>query len=105
MALNPNNPFQLLLRKLPKPLRNKYFLTLTLFFAVMVFLDKHDLITQIKLSRSVKNLEYDKAYYEGKIQEAQVDQQNIEANKEQFAREKYHMHKADEEVFIINDER
>ncbi|MCB0522434.1 MAG: hypothetical protein H6577_26205 [Lewinellaceae bacterium] len=105
MALNPNNPFQLLLRKLPRPLRNKYFLSLTVFAALMVFLDKHDLITQFKLSRSVKNLEHDKAYYEGKIQEAQVDQQNIEANKEQFAREKYHMHKSDEEVFIIQNEK
>ena len=49
-------------------------------------------------------MEHDKAYYEEKIQEARLDQQNVEQNKEQFAREKYHMHKADEDVFIIQNE-
>ena len=50
-------------------------------------------------------MEHDKVYYEEKIQEAKQDQQNVEENKEQFAREKYHMQKKDEDVFIIQDEK
>ena len=105
MALLAANPFSILWKKLPKPLRNKYFLSLTVFFAMLIFLDKHDLLTQWKLRGSVKRLENDKTYYDQKIQEARQDQQNIENNKEQFAREKYNMHKADEDVFIIQKEK
>lgn len=104
MSINRSNPFYILWRKLPAPLRNKYFLSLTVFFVLLIFLDRHDLLTQWKLRSSVKRLEHDKAYYEQKIQEAKQDQMNIEQNKEQFAREKYHMHKTDEDVFIIQNE-
>lgn len=104
MALQQPNPFKLLLKKLPAPLRNKYFLSLAVFTVLLIFVDKHDLWTQWQLRNSVKRLEHDKAYYEAKIEEARQDQQNVENNKEQFAREKYHMHKADEDVFIIQEE-
>jgi hypothetical protein len=105
MALRqPINPFQLLWKKIPKPFRNKYFVAIIVFFFLMIFVDKHDMLTQIRLNKSVKRLEFDKAYYKQKIKEAQQDQQNIQNNKEQFAREKYHMHKADEEVFIIEEQ-
>ncbi|MFQ6610652.1 MAG: septum formation initiator family protein [Fidelibacterota bacterium] len=99
------NPFHVFISKLPKPLRNKYFLTLALFTALMIFIDKHDLLTQWKLGKSLNRLEQDKTYYEEKIKEAKKDQQNIENNKEKFAREKYNMHKSDEEVFVIPDKK
>lgn len=103
MALPATNPFSIFWKKLPKPLRNKYFLSLTVFFAMLVFLDKHDLLTQWKLRGSVKRLENDKAFYEQKIRESRQDMQNLQNNREQFAREKYHMHKSNEEVFIIQE--
>jgi hypothetical protein len=105
MAIQVQNPLQIILRKLPKPLRNKYFLSIAVFAGVMIFFDKHDLLTQWKLRGSVKRLEHDKAYYDGRIEQAKLDQDNINNNKEQFAREKYHMHKSDEEVFIIQDKK
>ena len=86
-------------------MRNKYFLTLVVFAFLLVFVDKHDLLTQWKLRGSIKRLEHDKAYYDKKIQETKQDQQNMEENKEQFAREKYHLHKQNEDVFIIQDEK
>lgn len=104
MALQVQNPLQIITKKLPKPLRNKYFLSITVFAAVMIFFDKHDLLTQWKLRGSVKRLENDKSYYEGRIQQARLDQDNINNNKEQFAREKYHMHKSNEDVFIIKED-
>jgi cell division protein DivIC len=105
MSINQPNPFKLLIRKLPPPLRNKYFLVLVIFAILLIFVDKHDLWTQWQLRGSVKRLEHDKVYYDQKIQEAKQDQKNVEENKEQFAREKYNMHKKDEDVFIIQDEK
>jgi len=92
-----NNP----LNSIPAPMRNRYFLVLALFFAWMVFFDRHDLLTQWKLSKSVEELEVKKAYFSEKIIEAKEDKKEIESNREKFAREKYYMHKKDEEVFII----
>lgn len=89
------------LNSIPAPMRNRYFLVLALFFAWMVFFDRHDMLTQWKLSKSVEQLEYRKAYFTNKIVEAKQDKKEIESNREKFAREKYFMHKKDEEVFII----
>jgi hypothetical protein len=103
MALQVQNPLQIIAKKLPKPLRNKYFVAIAIFAAVMIFFDKHDLLTQWKLRGSVKRLEHDKGYYEARLEQAKIDQENINNNKEQFAREKYHMHKPSEDVFIIEE--
>lgn len=105
MAQRPSvNPFKLLLRSLPKPIRNKYILTSLLFFAILLFFGKHNFLTQWKLHNSVNNLETDKVYYQEKIDELNEDKAHIEANKEQVAREEYHLHKSDEEVFVIPEE-
>ncbi|MEZ4952541.1 MAG: hypothetical protein R2825_03060 [Saprospiraceae bacterium] len=96
-----SNPFDQLMKQLPAPLRNKYFVVLALFFFLLVFVDKHDLLTQLKLKNSVERLEHDKAYFEKEIEQAKEDRLKIESNKEEFAREKYHMHKSDEDVFVI----
>lgn len=105
MARKPAiNPLVSISKLLPKPLRNKYVLTLLAFLVILLVLDKHDLFTQWKLHKSVKQLEKDKEYYNEKINEANRDKEVIENNQERFAREKYHMHKSDEEVFVIPDE-
>ncbi len=96
-----SNPLNQLMKQLPAPLKNKYFIVLIVFFFLMVFVDKHDLLTQVKLKNSVDRLEHDKAHFEKEIEQAKEDRLKIETNKEQFAREKYHMHKSDEEVFVI----
>lgn len=95
------NPFNGLASSIPAPIRNRYFLVLALFFAWMTFFDRHDLMTQWKLSKSVERLEYRKAYFSNKIVETKENKKEIESNREKFAREKYYMHKKDEDVFII----
>ena len=99
-----NNPIQELLRYVPTPLRNKYILALTLFFAWMVFIDKHDILTQFQLQRTVKQLEEENEMYSQQIEHAEQDRLNLEVNKEKIAREKYFMKKPGEDVFIIIDE-
>lgn len=94
-------PLQLLLNQIPAPLRNKYFLVLTLFFGWMIFFDQHDLVTQWHLQDTVKDMEAEKEAYTDKIEEAKQNRLDLEVNKEKFAREKYYMQKYNEDVFII----
>ena len=98
------NPLQVLLEEIPAFLRNKYILALILFFGWMLFFDKHDVITQWRLQRTVNRLEEDKAFYREKIEEAKKERLEIEINKEKLARERYFMKKDGEDVFIIVDE-
>ncbi len=100
MAAN-NNPLQSLLEQIPPPLRNRYFLVLVAFFAWMIFVDKHDFLTQWRLQKTVNKLEEDKAYYSKQIEVAKQERLDLDLNKEKFAREQYYMKKPGEDVFII----
>ncbi|MBN8679634.1 MAG: hypothetical protein J0M29_15500 [Chitinophagales bacterium] len=104
MALS-STPWQALWSRLPAPLQNKYYLTLVIFLFIMVFLDRHSIWTQWKLWRAQKQLELDRSYYQGKIKEAKEEAEDFELTKEKFAREHYYMKRADEEVFIIQEEK
>lgn len=99
-----NNPLQPLLDQLPKPLRNRYFLVLVVFFVWMFFVDKHDVMTVVSLQGTVNKLEEDKTYYSKKLEEAKQERLDLEVNKEKFARERYYMQKSNEDVYIIVEE-
>lgn len=103
MARRKKNPFAQWLANVPPVLRNKYFLVLGAFVFWMIFVDTRDVLTQFSLQRSVDKLEADKAFYEEEIVQARADRQELEVNKERFAREKYFMQRANEDVFIIRD--
>jgi cell division protein FtsB len=96
-----NNPFQPLLDRIPAPFRNRYFLALVIFVGWLIFFDKHDVLTQWKLQRTVNKLEQDKDYYSKEIKRAEQKRLDLEVNKEKYAREQYYMKKDNEEVFII----
>jgi cell division protein FtsB len=98
-----NRLFQPLLELAPRPLRNRYALILVLFAFWMLLIDKHDVVTQWRLQRTLNKLEQEKAYYFEKIEQAERDRQNLETNGERFARERYYMKKQGEDVFIIEE--
>ena len=100
MALR-NNPFKPILKKIPAPVQNKYFLVLLFFCAWLIFFDRHDVLTQFRLQQTLNRLKMDKVYYEEKIEKARKDKKDIEEDKEKFAREHYYMKKDDEDVFIF----
>jgi len=100
-AMAARNMLPPLLQKALKPFRNRFFLILVLFTFWMVFFDKHDVITQFRLQRTVNQLESDKVEYREKIKQAQQDRLDLDQNKEKFAREQYYMKKNDEDVFVI----
>ena len=92
------------LSKLPSFFRNFYFLTFTCFVVWMVFLDSNDVVSQLKLSNKLRNLEAEKAYYLEKIEEVKKDREELMSNTElleKFAREKYLMRKKTEDLFVI----
>lgn len=91
--------------KVPKPLRNRYFISAILFVAFMVFFDRHDVLTQFHLQRTVNKLEQDKLFYQEQIKLQEEQRLDMEINKERFAREQYYMQRNNEDVFIITDEK
>ncbi len=90
--------------RLLKNFGNKYFVVLVLFAGWIIFFDKHDVITQFRLQRTVNKLELEKEQYREKIKQAQQDQLDLENNTEKYARERYYMKRGDEDVFIIERE-
>ncbi len=98
-----NRLFQPLLELAPPALRNRYALVLVFFVFWMLFMDKHDVLTQWRLQRTLNKLEEEKAYYHQRIEQAERDRLNLESNGEKFARERYYMKKQGEDVFIIEE--
>lgn len=101
----PKNPWQAIQSKLPRPLQNRYALTAAIFLFFLFFIDKHDLLTQIKLRRALSRLEEDRVFYQQKIKEAREEAEDFELTKENYAREHYYMRRNNEDVFIIQNEK
>ena len=80
---------------------NKYTVVVILFAVWLIFFDKFSLITQYKLSRTLTELEDKKADYEKQLEIAIEDKEILSQNMEKFAREKYLMHKDNEEVIVL----
>ena len=85
-------------------LRNKYSLSLILFFLWVVFFDTNNLIERTFHLRKIHQLEKDKIFYEEKIKDGRAKLEELEsnpANLEKFAREHYLMKNDGEDVFVI----
>jgi|TARA_B110000914_G_scaffold211323_1_gene211298 cell division protein FtsB len=95
-----------IIKKLPKPLRNKYLILLLLFILWIVFLDDYNLINQSKMNNKVDELKGQKEFYttEIKADSTELHQlKNNPAEQEKFAREKFLMKKDNEDIFIIRE--
>ena len=55
------------------------------------------------MNKKIKELEDNKRYYISEIEKDSIENQNLKnpEKKEQFAREKYYMKKANEDIYII----
>jgi cell division protein FtsB len=85
-------------------LKNKYVVSVISFLVWMTFFDRNDFISQYTYKQELNKLKTDKEYY---LQQVEENKESIHelmsdpANLEKFAREKYHMKKDDEDVFLI----
>ena len=88
-------------------LKNKYLLTFLGLTVWVLFFDKNDLSTQIKLHSQVKQLEEEKNYFNSEIASITDDIKELSTNPktlEKFAREKYLMKRDNEDIFVIVEE-
>jgi cell division protein FtsB len=85
-------------------LRNKYFLSATAFVVWMLFFDRNDLMSQYDYRTEVNKLQAEKEFYIQETEKTERDLDELSTDKvklEKFAREKYLMKKANEDVFVI----
>ncbi len=101
------NLFIQIKNKLPKPLRNKYTLTFTIFFIWMLLFDKNSVITQIKkvntylkLKNEVESLRSGAAENQDKVKAYLENKQVLE----KLARERYLMKRKNEDVYILTED-
>ena len=83
---------------------NKYFFVLCLFFLYLTFFDDHNLIKRYKTKQEIHQLEQEYQYYIDEIDANKTQITKLKTDSiflEKYAREKYYMKKAKEEVFIM----
>ena len=88
--------------------RNKYFLVSSIFLVWMVFFDRNDLFSQWEYHQQVSKLKQERDFYQKETAKVHQDLDELTSNKEKlekFAREKYLMKKANEDVFVIVKEK
>lgn len=85
-------------------LKNKYTLSLILFFTWILFFDQNNLLDRVGQLRQLRQLESDRTYYLDKIEKDTEKLKELKSNSgnlEKFAREQYLMKKPNEDIFII----
>jgi cell division protein FtsB len=92
------------LGRLPSFLKNKYFISLAAFCAIILFFDKNDIFTQINRHRELKELQQSKKFYTTRIAAERKESEALKTNPaavEKLAREKYLMKRDNEELFLV----
>lgn len=87
-------------------LTNKFFITTVVFLAVMLFLDKNDLLTTLDRRAELQSLEASKEHYNKELIELRKIKTSLETDPvtiEKVAREKYLMHRNNEDIFLTED--
>jgi len=82
----------------------KYVISFIIFVVYLTFFDQYSLIKQYKLQQSLHALEEEKIDFQNQLAEAIENRKLLEEDAEKFAREKYFMHRADEDIYIIEKE-
>ncbi|MEE9440076.1 MAG: hypothetical protein V3V14_13805 [Saprospiraceae bacterium] len=88
-----------------KSVMNKYVIATACLFIWLAFFDKNDLATNYKLGKTIEKLEIEKTDLEEKIVEIRKRKKDVEENQEKFAREKFYMHKDNEDVIVIEKKK
>lgn len=93
-------------RKITTFLKNKYVVVTLAFIVWVGFFDRNDMITQMHLRSSLKDLRQKKQYFIKQIAQTESDRSQLVSSRatlEKFAREKYLMKKDNEDLFVIED--
>jgi len=89
-----------------KYLINKYVLTIAIFATVLTFCGEQSVLNRIQRAHEISEKEEELKEYREGIRRAndQIDRLNESTeNLERFAREQYHMHADNEDVYIVDE--
>ena len=86
--------------------RNKYLLTSLIFVVWLMFFDSDAWYNRYTNMRMMKDIKKQKEYYKSQMEKdrKQLKELTKDESLEKFAREKYLMKKADEDIFYIEEE-
>ncbi|MBI3143257.1 MAG: septum formation initiator family protein [Bacteroidetes bacterium] len=87
-------------------LKNKYFLVAVFFLVWMGFFDQNDWMNRKKVDQDLQALTRDKEFFITEVEKLKEVEKGLlynEAELERYAREKYFMKKADEDLYVIVD--
>ena len=84
-----------------RSLFNNYGLALVFFIVWLSFFDRHSLVNQYQLTTEIRQLDDQINFYQHHIEHTLDRKKEIDQDKEKFARERYFMHKDDEDIFIF----
>lgn len=96
-----------MIKKMPKIIKNKYFLALTAFLIWMFFFDANSWIQQIKLNRELREVKAQQEFYLNEYKADSIWLHQLETDPksmEKLAREKYLMVGEGERFFIVVEE-
>jgi cell division protein FtsB len=83
---------------------NKYIIVFGVFAVYVTFFDSHNLIDRWERNKKLNELQQEYKYYQNEIKDNNKKLNALKSNDEyleKFAREKYLMKKANEDIFII----
>lgn len=94
---------QLKNKPLFKVLTNRYFIILSIFIVWMVFFDENSWLNHREFNKDIDKLKSEKNHYKSEIYKDSILVKKLEdkTELEKFAREKYHMKKENEEIYLI----
>jgi cell division protein FtsB len=85
-------------------LKNKYVMTILIFFVWLSFFDRNDFIIQHRYNKNLRDLQKELKYYNTQIDKSKKEYEALMTNPnnlEKFAREHYYMKKDNEDIFVI----
>ena len=93
----------MILKILLKKLRSPFVLIGLLFVSWMLFFDSNSYLNHKRLSNTIDQLEKDQRHYKEEIRKDSIALNELSNPEglEKYAREKYHMKKENEELFLI----
>ena len=96
--------FRKIYNKIPRFIRNKYFLTGLVFVAWMLFFDWNNFLSQLELRSDLHKLQKERKFYMDETRKDSIELQrlaNDSMEAEKIGREKYMMKKDSEDIFLI----
>jgi cell division protein DivIC len=94
---------KLILKLLLKKLKSPFVVLGFLFVLWMLFFDSNSYLNHRRLSKTTDQLEKDQIHYREEIRKDSIALEELSSPEglEKYAREKYHMKKENEEIFLI----